>query len=100
MGQRTRFFDLEWAMLRELRLVDEDTPIVAVVHDCQVVDLELTPEPHDTIVDYVVTPTRVIRTSRTLPKPQGILWDKIDPAMLEQIPPLKELHNRKTDCLG
>lgn len=99
-GKGHGFFDLEWAMLRELRLVDEDTPIVAVVHDCQVVDLELTPEPHDTIVDYVVTPTRVIRTSRTLPKPQGILWDKIDPAMLEQIPPLKELHNRKTDCLG
>jgi 5-formyltetrahydrofolate cyclo-ligase len=94
-GKGHGYFDLEWAMFRELRLVDEDTPVVAVAHDCQVVELELTPEPYDTIVDHIVTPTRTIDTSRTLPKPQGILWDKLDPAMLEKIPPLNELHHRK-----
>jgi 5-formyltetrahydrofolate cyclo-ligase len=99
-GKGHGYFDLEWAMLRELGLVDEDTPVAAVVHDCQVVDLEIAPEPYDTIVDYIVTPSRILDTHRTLPKPQGILWDKLDPAMLDQIPPLKELYRRKTNRLN
>jgi 5-formyltetrahydrofolate cyclo-ligase len=99
-GKGHGYFDLEWAMLRELGLVDEDTPVAAVVHDCQVVDLEIAPEPYDTIVDYIVTPSRILDTHRTLPKPQGILWDRLDPAMLDQIPPLKELYRRKTDRLN
>jgi 5-formyltetrahydrofolate cyclo-ligase len=82
-------------MFRELRLVDEETPIVAMVHDCQVVDLDLTPEPYDTIVDYIVTPTRIFNTGRRLPKPAGIFWEELNPAMLELIPPLQEIHDRK-----
>jgi 5-formyltetrahydrofolate cyclo-ligase len=99
-GKGHGYFDLEWAILRELGLVDEATPIAAVVHDCQVIDLELVPELYDTIVDHIVTPTRIIDTHRTLPKPQGILWNKLDPAMIERIPPLKELYHRKTDRSG
>jgi len=34
-------------------------------------------EQHDLIVDYILTPTRVIKTDCLLPKPQGIIWSKV-----------------------
>lgn len=94
-GKGHGYFDLEWAMLRELGLVGEETPIIAVVHDCQLTELELTPDPYDTVVDYIVTPAAVTQVNRTLPKPHGILWHKLDLAMIEKIPPLQELYRRR-----
>lgn len=32
---------------------------------------------HDLTVDYILTPTRVIKTNCQLPKPQGIIWTKV-----------------------
>lgn len=37
-GKGHGFFDLEWAMLYEIGVVDTNTPVVALVHDCQVTD--------------------------------------------------------------
>ena len=34
-------------------------------------------EPHDLTVDYILTPTRVIKTDCLLPKPEGIIWSKV-----------------------
>lgn len=34
-------------------------------------------ESHDLTVDYVLTPTQVIKTSCQHPKPQGIIWSKV-----------------------
>lgn len=93
-GKGHGYFDLEWAMMRELGLVEEATPIIAVAHDCQVIDLELTPAVYDTVVDRIVTPSRVIDVERTLPKPLGIFWDQLDPTVRERIPPLAELYAR------
>ena len=63
-----------------------------VGHDCQVVDVEVTVEPYDTAIDYIVTPTRVIRTRNEFPKPShGVYWSLLAPGMREQIPPLQEL---------
>jgi len=93
-GKGHGYFDLEWAMMRELGLVEEATPIIAVAHDCQVIDLELAPAVHDTVVDRIVTPSRVIDVDRTLPKPLGIFWDRLDPTVRERIPPLAELYAR------
>jgi 5-formyltetrahydrofolate cyclo-ligase len=95
-GKGHGYFDLEWAMLRELGLVGEETPIIAVVHDCQVTEVALTPDPYDTIVDYIVTPASITQLNRTLSKPDGILWNKLDPATIKKIPPLEELYRRKT----
>ncbi len=95
-GKGHGFFDLEWAFLYEVGLVNTETPVVAFVHDCQVVELELEASPYDTICDLIVTPTRVIRVDNA-PKPTvGILWDKLEAGMLEDIPPLQELHNQQT----
>jgi len=74
MGKGHGFFDLEWAMMRKIGLADEETDVVAVVHDVQVVDdiagQDLAAE-HDTIVDAIITPTRTIDIESTPSKSEG-----------------------------
>lgn len=54
---------------------------VSVLDVCvflQVVDIpEDLIESHDITVDYILTPTRVIKTDCQRPKPQGIIWTKV-----------------------
>lgn len=91
-GKGHGYFDLEWAMTYTMGIVDEGTPVFAVGHDCQVADVEVEVRAFDTAIDYIVTPTRVIRTRSEFPKPTGgILWSQLAPGMREQIPPVQEL---------
>lgn len=91
-GKGHGYFDLEWAMLYSTGIVDLNTPIVAAGHDCQVVDVDVEVREFDTAIDYIVTPTRVIKTRNEFPKPtRGILWSQLAPGMREQIPPIQEL---------
>ena len=95
-GKGHGYFDLEWAMLWEMQLVNLDTPVIAVGHDVQVVDVDIETTPYDTIVDYIVTPTKVMEVKSSFPKPtQGVIWDKLECGMLENIPPLQELYKIK-----
>ncbi|XP_077569509.1 methenyltetrahydrofolate synthase domain-containing protein isoform X1 [Stigmatopora nigra] len=92
IGKGEGFADLEYAMMASMGAVDESTVVVTVVHDCQMVDIpEELMEPHDLTVDYILTPSRVIKTNCHLPKPQGIIWTKLYPEKLEKIPILKKL---------
>ena len=91
-GKGHGYFDLEWAMTYTIGIVDESTPVFAVGHDCQVADVEVEVREFDTAIDYIVTPTRVIRTRSEFPKPTGgILWSQLTPGMRAQIPPVQEL---------
>ena len=94
-GKGHGYFDLEWALFREIGAVDENTPVIAVGHDCQVVSDELEPSAVDTIVDMIVTPTRVVKVERTYPKPKGILWEYISAELRQQISPLQTLYSRR-----
>jgi 5-formyltetrahydrofolate cyclo-ligase len=96
-GKGHGFFDLEWAMLYQTGVVDTRTPVVAFVHDCQVVDIELEASPFDTICDYIVTPTRVIEIENPQKPTRGVLWDQLEEGMLEDIPPLRELKQWKDE---
>lgn len=91
-GKGHGFFDLEWAMLYTLGVVDQSTVAVGVVHDCQVLEEELYPEEFDTVCDVVVTPTRVVEVEGAAKPTCGILWPLLQPGMLEDIPPLQELN--------
>jgi 5-formyltetrahydrofolate cyclo-ligase len=93
-GKGHGYFDLEWALLRELRAVDEQTPVVAAGHDLQVLDYDLEPSPYDAVVDLIVTPTRCLPIERIHPKPPGIIWEAIPPHVLDSIPILNELASR------
>jgi 5-formyltetrahydrofolate cyclo-ligase len=98
-GKGHGFFDLEWAMLTSINVVETlDVPCIAVVHNCQVLDEELHPEVFDTVCDFIVTPSMIMEAADAgqdqgaVQKPScGILWDKLQPGMLEDIPPLQEL---------
>ncbi len=91
-GKGHGYFDLEWAMLYTKGIVDLNVPVVAVGHDCQVVDVPVEVTDYDTAIDYIVTPTQVIKTRNEYPKPTGgVLWYRLAPGMREQIPPIQEL---------
>ncbi|XP_069724215.1 methenyltetrahydrofolate synthase domain-containing protein isoform X2 [Phaenicophaeus curvirostris] len=96
IGKGEGYADMEYAMMVSMGAVQEDTPVVTIVHDCQVVDIaEELLDDHDLTVDYILTPTRTIKTNCKRPKPQGILWYKVSYEMLEKIPILKSLRYRE-----
>ncbi|XP_053410020.1 methenyltetrahydrofolate synthase domain-containing protein isoform X2 [Nycticebus coucang] len=96
IGKGEGYADLEYAMMVSMGAVRKETPVVTIVHDCQVMDIpdELL-ESHDLTVDYILTPTRVITTGCERPKPTGITWSKINCEMMEKIPVLRRLRERE-----
>lgn len=90
-GKGHGFFDAEWGMLYRIGKIDSSTPAAAVVHDCQVLRETLYPEVFDTVVDAIFTPTRTIEVTSPHKPTCGIVWDLLDPVMLDTIPPLQEL---------
>lgn len=90
-GKGHGFFDLEWGMFTDLGLVDETTPVTAVVHDVQVVEDQLQPSETDILVDRIATPTRMLEVGRRAKRPSGVKWPLLDPKQIEQTPPLLEL---------
>ncbi|XP_047385690.1 methenyltetrahydrofolate synthase domain-containing protein isoform X11 [Sciurus carolinensis] len=96
IGKGEGYADLEYAMMVSMGAVHEGTPVVTIVHDCQVVDFpEALLGDHDLTVDYILTPTRLISTGCRRPKPAGITWSKISREMLEKIPVLRSLRERE-----
>ncbi|KAM7518669.1 hypothetical protein LguiB_017631 [Lonicera macranthoides] len=90
------FAELEYGMLRYMGAIDDSTPIVTTIHDQQLVD-DIPVEKlliHDVPVDIICTPTQVIFTNSSIPKPQGIYWDKLSPEKLGQIRVLRELKSK------
>ncbi|XP_040185607.1 methenyltetrahydrofolate synthase domain-containing protein isoform X1 [Rana temporaria] len=96
IGKGEGFADMEYAMMVAMGAVTDQTIVVTVVHDCQVLDIpeELLGD-HDLTVDYILTPTRVIKTDCARPKPTGIIWSKISHEMMEKIPILKKLWDKE-----
>ncbi|KFV53537.1 Methenyltetrahydrofolate synthase domain-containing protein, partial [Gavia stellata] len=98
IGKGEGYADMEYAMMVSMGAVQVDTPVITIVHDCQVVDIvEELLDDHDLTVDYILTPTRTIKTNCKRPKPQGIIWHKASfiYEMLEKIPILKSLRYRE-----
>ncbi len=90
-GKGHGFFDIEWGMFTDLGLADETTPVVAVVHDCQLVQQKLHPNDTDIIVDYVATPGLLHTANRQAKRPRGIKWELLEPQQISATPPLQEL---------
>lgn len=90
-GKGHGFFDIEWGILSTLGVVNENTTVIACVHDCQVIDDELPATPHDTVVDWIITPTETIKVAHRPKKPLGIHWEALAPERFEEIPLLTDL---------
>lgn len=99
LGKGRGFSDFEYAALKTMKAICNGTPVVACVHDCQVVKIPCTIlSKHDAPVDIICTPTRTYRTTDySLPKPEGIFWNELSPE-LARTPAVAAL--RQSTALG
>lgn len=93
IGKGGGYSDLEFGLATGLNLVTPQTVIVTTVHDLQVVDAEWEIMPYDIPVDWILTPSRTMECQGKHPRPQGVLWDHLDPAMARNIPILDRFRN-------
>lgn len=94
LGKGEGYGELEYAILLELGIISKDIIIATTVHDLQVLLHRLPQDPYDVPIDYVATPTRIIRCSRT-ERPPGILWELLSGEKIREIPLLRELGERR-----
>jgi 5-formyltetrahydrofolate cyclo-ligase len=101
VGKGEGYSDLEFAVLREFGLVDDDTTTATTVHELQVVE---TPPPadHDVPMDLIVTPDRAVRTGAEA-KPSGIDWaalgERVDEMpVLERLQAGEDHESADSDC--
>ena len=91
LGKGGGYSDLEYGMLRERGLVDEETCILTTAHPLQIVPHELPSLPHDITLSYIVTPEGPLRCPGGGARPRGIYWDCLDEDRIAAIPVLGEL---------
>ncbi|MFB6118118.1 5-formyltetrahydrofolate cyclo-ligase [Halosegnis sp.] len=91
VGKGEGYADLEFALLREVGCVDDDTTVATTVHPMQVVpDQFVTADAHDVPLDLLVTPERTVETGAT-GKPAGVDPDALDAEKRAAIPVLDRL---------
>ncbi|KAI5077633.1 hypothetical protein GOP47_0007457 [Adiantum capillus-veneris] len=102
LGKGEGFAELEYAMLRHMGAIDDSTLVVTSVHDKQLVDDIPTDKlkVHDVPVDVICTPTHIIQTNTTIPKPEGIYWELLSPEKLGQILVLRQLKKQIEETTG
>lgn len=93
IGKGEGYSDLEYAVLRDLGLVDDSTPVATTVHERQVIDDAVAIGSHDVAMDLVVTPDRTFRPE-TDDQPTGIDWELLADERLAEIPILRRLRER------
>ncbi|MFF3364166.1 5-formyltetrahydrofolate cyclo-ligase [Streptomyces misionensis] len=88
IGKGAGYSDLEFALLTEAGLIGSSTLVVTTVHSLQVIDIPIPVTDHDVKVDLVITPDEVIECTDPH-RPEGIIWDHLDPAKIAAIPALQ-----------
>jgi 5-formyltetrahydrofolate cyclo-ligase len=91
VGKGGGYSDLEYAMLSEAGKIDRRTVIGTTVHPIQIVRENLMVTGHDIPVDLIATPTAVIDVEGEYKRPQGILWDHLQPPQIHEIPVLERM---------
>jgi len=98
VGKGEGYSDLEYAVLRELGLVDAATPVLTTVHELQVLDgsdsavpgVDVPVDAHDVPMDLVVTPERTVETETPHARPDGVDWAVLDDDRRSEIPVLTD----------
>ena len=94
-GKGGGFADLELGIFRELGKVPAHAVVVSTVHELQVVpDERIAMLAHDSPLDFVATPERLIETKSPFPCPAGVAWDMVQDDQIRDIPFLLELKDR------
>lgn len=90
LGKGGGYADLEYALLRQFGKVDENTPVVTVVHPVQVLeDHSFAMLEHDTSIDMYATPSAVFQCQRSYARPTGIYQDALPKEKIDAIPVLR-----------
>lgn len=95
VGKGEGYSEIEYAILRMMRKISEETPVMTTVHSLQMLD-EIPVEEFDVPVDIIVTERNVILTKTRLPRPSGIIWSRLSEKKIEEIPLLKRLKKTYT----
>jgi 5-formyltetrahydrofolate cyclo-ligase len=96
-GKGGGFADLELGIFREMGLVQPNTPILTTVHSSQVVeDDRIIMVPHDSALDWIITPEEVIETKTPYIQPHGVYWERVQPDQFRNIPFLANLREKLT----
>ena len=90
VGKGGGYSEIEYGILRELGLIDEETPVFTTVHDVQIVD-RAPKESHDFVVNAIFTPERSVVVEKKYSQPRGIIWEKLTEHQLREMPILQEL---------
>ncbi|WP_154658614.1 5-formyltetrahydrofolate cyclo-ligase [Halopiger djelfimassiliensis] len=96
IGKGEGYSDLEYAILRDLGLVDGSTTVATTIHERQLIDGPVEVGAHDVPMDLIVTPERVFRPGdhSGRDRPTGVDWELLDADRLEEIPVLQRLTER------
>lgn len=79
-------------MMKSIGAIDDNTIVVSTVHECQVMDIpESIMQPHDVLVNYIVTPDEIIKCDCKQAQPSGVMWSLLTPEKMQKIPVLKRL---------
>ncbi len=93
VGKGEGYSEIEYAILRMLAKIREETPIATTIHQAQIVG-SIPMEPFDVAVDLIATPLEVIRAEDRPPRPSGIIWELLDSRKVGEIPLLRRLSRR------
>ncbi|MEM1846886.1 MAG: 5-formyltetrahydrofolate cyclo-ligase [Acidilobaceae archaeon] len=94
LGKGEGYGELEYAILLELGIIEQNVLIATTVHDVQVLDHRIPQDPYDVPVDVICTPTRTIKVVERGQRPSGLLWSLLDKEKIEAIPMLREFKSR------
>jgi len=94
IGEGKGYFDLEYGILRHLECIGEETPLVGVVHECQIL-AQVPTEASDVSLDWIVTPERILPCQGGIPRPEGIPWDRLTPRQIRNMRPLWEIQRER-----
>jgi len=95
LGKGEGYSELEYGILIEYSKLSPEVPIVTTVHDVQVVNQHIPLKPWDFTVDYMYTPTKVLKSLGMRVRPKGILWEYLSEEKLREIPLLQKLKLRR-----
>jgi 5-formyltetrahydrofolate cyclo-ligase len=90
VGKGKGFFDLAFAILDHLGCIEEETPMVGLVHERQILP-GVPCSPGDVPLDWIITPERCIPCQGRGPRPNGIPWERLSFRQIRQMRPRWEI---------
>jgi 5-formyltetrahydrofolate cyclo-ligase len=91
LGKGGGFSDLEFAIVRSLGLIADETPVMTTVHALQVVTQPIPMLAHDITLTHFATPQRAVECRRDRAQPSGVHPDLLNDEQRTSIPLLASL---------